>query len=221
MSKIKVLIADDHAVVRDGFKILLESKGDIEIVGEAADGREAVTLTRKLKPNVVLMDVGMPVLNGIEATRIIKNESSDVRVVFLSMYQDEEYIREALDAGASGYLLKELASKDVFKAIHDVNVGKMFFSPLIADSAMATIQKLSEDKDTQNNHNFREGLSPREREVLQLIAEGHSSKNIASILEISVKTVGNHRQSIMKKLDTHDVAGLTRYAINKGIIQHY
>lgn len=220
MNEITVIIADDHTVVRESFKLLLETDKDIKVVGEAKNGKEAVALTKKLKPDVVLMDIGIPNLNGIEATRIIKKQIPNSKIVILSMYPDEEYVFEALDAGALGYLVKETVSEDLLKAMHEVSEGKAFFNPIISKKVIDGYKKFL--KAGQGNRLSEKLilLSEREREVLRLIAEGKTSKVIAERLFISVKTVSNHRQNIMRKLNIHDIAGLTRYAIKKGIIQN-
>jgi len=220
MSEITVLVADDHTAVRESFKLLLESDKDIKVVGEAKNGKEAIALTKKLQPRVVLMDIGMHTLNGIEATRIIKKDIPNSKVVILSMYTDEEYVYEALDAGASGYLVKESASEDILKAMHAVSEGKAFFSPIISKTILDGYRKYSPDANSDQLPYRKNILSQREREVLQLLAEGNTSKDIAEMLYISIKTVSNHRQSIRRKLNIHDIAGLTRYALNKGIIQN-
>ncbi len=220
MNEITVLVADDHTVVRESFKLLLESDKDIKVVGEAENGRDAVVLAEKLKPDVVLMDIGMPVLNGIEATRIIKKQVPSSKIVILSMYPDEEYVYEAIDAGASGYLVKETASEDLLKAMHEVSEGKAYFNPIILKTVLDRYRKFSKAANIEQVSDQIILLSQREREVLQLIAEGNTSKDIAEQLYISVKTVTNHRQNIMRKLNIHDIAGLTRYALNKGIIHN-
>ena len=217
MPKITVLLADDHTVVRRGLRALLEAASDIEIVGEAETGRQAVRLAGSLKPDVVLMDIAMPELNGLEATRRITEELPSVRVLILSSYNNDEYIHQLTECGAAGYLLKNAAPADVVTAIREARKGNAFFSPPIARRLMdhyreTLVRGAPILKPTDR-------LSSREVEVLQLIAEGQGNKQIAADLGISVKTVERHRQSLMKKLDIHDVAGLTRYAICRGIIE--
>ena len=179
MQKITVLLADDHTVVRQGLRALLEAEEDMSVAGEAENGRQAVQMAKRLQPDVVVMDIAMPSLNGLEATRQISRESPKSKVLILSSYSDDEYVQQLTDAGASGYLVKQTAAQDLVAA----------------------------------------RLTPRELEVLQLIAEGYANKQIAGELFISIKTVEKHRQQLMHKLDIHDVAGLTRYAIAKGIIE--
>jgi DNA-binding NarL/FixJ family response regulator len=213
MNKIRVLVADDHTIVRKGLCALLNSEPNIEIIGEAADGREAVERIDKLKPDVVLMDISMPSLNGLEATRQIRRRHPGVRILILTMHTNEEYIFEILQAGASGYVLKKSAPSDLVSAIHAVYQGGAFLSPPVSKKV---IEKLKER--TVGNETKKVKLTEREREVLQLIAEGCTSNEIAERLFISVKTVENHRSHLMKKLDIHHAAGLTQYAIQKRII---
>jgi DNA-binding NarL/FixJ family response regulator len=217
MEKIKVLLADDHTVVRQGLRVLLEAEQDIAIVGEAETGRQAVQLTKKLAPDVVVMDIAMPLLNGLEATRQIIKEAPSTKVLILSSYSDDEYVHQLTEAGAGGYLLKQTAATDLIKAIREARKGNAFFSPAISKRLLdhyrdAFLRGVPVRKRTDL-------LTSREAEVLQLIAEGKPNKQIASELSISIKTVEKHRQQVMNKLNIHDVAGLTRYAISKGIIE--
>jgi DNA-binding NarL/FixJ family response regulator len=191
-----VLLVEDHTLVRSGIRSLLETEKEIEVVGEAGDGREAVELVRRLKPHVVLMDVAMGDLNGIDATRLISNEHPDVRVLVLSMHSDEQYIFEALKAGAKGYVLKSAAVKELMTGIREV-VMHDYIRRAKGDQVISQVDK----------------LTAREREVLQLIAEGHSSAEVAKSLYISIRTVETHRHNIMEKLGIHSIAGLTRFAI--------
>ncbi len=215
MGKIAVLLADDHAVIREGLRALLAVEQDMEIVGEAQDGRQAVELARKTSPDVVVMDLAMPVLNGLEATRQLLKRSPGTRVLVLSSYADDECLTQLTQAGATGYLTKQAAGNDLAQAIRAVRRGKAFYSPDIAkrlqdrDSASPTAGQLPKKKRV---------LTDREREVLQLIAEGFSNKEIASELGISIKTEEKHRQAAMNKLDIHETAGLTRYAISRGMV---
>ena len=214
-SKIRILIADDHTLLRNGIRALLEDEQDIVIVGEAEDGREAVRLAGQLKPNVVLMDIAMPLLNGLEATRQIKREYPETRILVLTMYDHEEYFREMLEVGASGYIIKRAAANELVSAIRAVYNGEAVLSPAIT-------RLLLEDylsRDIHKSENDVNALSSREREVLQLIAEGKTSKEIAEILNLSVKTVQSHRTSLMQKLDLHDRGDLIKYAIQKKIIE--
>jgi DNA-binding NarL/FixJ family response regulator len=217
MEKIKVLLVDDHTVVRQGLRVLLEAEQDIEIVGEADTGRQAVQLTRKLAPDVVVMDIAMPNLNGLEATRQILKEMPRAKVLVLSSYSDDEYVHQMTEAGAAGYLLKQTAATDLIKAIREARKGNAFFSPSISKRLLdqyreAFLKGVPVKKRTDL-------LTSRESEVLQLIAEGKPNKQIASDLSISIKTVEKHRQQLMNKLNIHEVAGLTRYAISKGVIE--
>lgn len=213
--KIRILLADDHTLLRNGISALLEAEQDIVIVGEASDGREAVRLAGQLKPNVVLMDIAMPLLNGLEATRQIKHEHPDINVLVLTMYDNEEYFREMLEVGASGYIIKRAAATELVTAIRAVSNGEAVLSPAIT-------RLLLEDYLTHEARIERDdpnALSAREREVLQLIAEGKTSREIAEMLNLSVKTVQSHRSNLMQKLDLHDRGELIKYAIQKKIIE--
>jgi DNA-binding NarL/FixJ family response regulator len=213
-SKIRTLIADDHTLLRNGICALLKDEPDITIVGEASDGREAVRLAGQLKPNVVLLDIAMPLLNGLEAARQIKREHPEIDVLVLTMYDNEEYFREMLEVGASGYIVKRAAASELVNAIRAVYRGEAVLSPAIT-------RLLLEDYLNHDIHSTRDdpkALSSREREVLQLIAEGKTSREIAEILSLSVKTVQSHRTSLMQKLDLHDRGDLIKYAIQKKII---
>jgi DNA-binding NarL/FixJ family response regulator len=215
--KITVLLADDHTVVRQGLRALLQTEPDIEIVGEAETGRQAVRLTERVKPDVVLMDIAMPALNGLEATRQIAQKVPSSRVLILSSYSDDEYVHQSAEAGAAGYLLKQAAVTDLVRAIREVKRGNAFFSPSISRRLMenyreVVVRGVPVKKRTNT-------LTSREREVLQLIAEGKANKQIAAELGIRIKTVERHRQKLMNRLGIHDVAGLTRYAISTGIIE--
>jgi two-component system, NarL family, response regulator NreC len=214
-SKIHILIADDHTLLRNGICAILKDEQDMVIVGEANDGREAVRLAGQLKPNVVLMDIAMPLLNGLEATRQIKREHPEINVLVLTMYDNEEYFRKMLEVGASGYIIKRAAATELVAAIHAVHNGEAVLSPAIT-------RLLLEDylnHDLRNEKDDPNALSSREREVLQLIAEGKTSREIAEILNLSVKTVQSHRTSLMQKLDLHDRGELIKYAIQKKIIE--
>jgi DNA-binding NarL/FixJ family response regulator len=217
MKRIRVLLADDHMIVREGLRALLEAEGDVEVVGEAQTGRQAVQLTRRLRPDVVVMDIAMPLLNGLEATRRIVKAVPTTRVLILSAHSDDEYIRQVILLGAAGYLIKQTSADLLSKAIREVEKGNTFFSPSIANR----LQSLSLESPDGCGvlRRKKAGLSSREVEVLQLIAEGKANKQVAAELGISIKTVEKHRQHLMSKLDLHDTAGLTRYAIAAGIIE--
>lgn len=216
MQKIRVLLADDHKIVRQGIHVLVEAEPDIVVVGEAENGRQAVQMTNKLRPEVVVMDLAMPELNGFEATRQILNANPDIKVLVLSSYNDNEYVHQLTDVGASGYLLKQTAADDLIKAIREVHRGNAFFTPSICRRLLDNYRNPNRLSGAEDR---RADLTIREAEVLQLIAEGKLNKQIASELRISIKTVEKHRQQVMDKLNIHSVAGLTRYAISKGIIK--
>jgi DNA-binding NarL/FixJ family response regulator len=216
MKKICLLLADDHAVVRQGLRALLEAEGDMVVVGEAENGREAVAQTKKSLPDVVVMDVAMPGMNGLEATRQIVRNPPSTKVLVLTSYGDDDYVAQLLEAGASGYLVKQTAAADLLKAIREVHHGKAFFSPSIAKR----LRHQERETAAGGQPTLRGGrLTSREAEVLQLVAEGFANKQIAAELSISIKTVEKHRQQAMNKLDIHDIAGLTRYAIAKGWVE--
>jgi DNA-binding NarL/FixJ family response regulator len=215
MKKIAVLLVDDHTVVREGLRALLASEEDIEIVGEAENGSEAVKMARKTPPDVVVMDVAMPQLNGLEATRQICRSLRETKVLVLTSYSDDECVAQLNKAGAAGYLIKQTAANELPRAIREVRRGNAFYSPAIAkrlrDQAREVFDYGSNGKKTNE-------LTAREAEVLQLIAEGYSNKETGIKLNISIKTVEKHRQQAMNKLNIHEVAGLTRYAIAKGVV---
>jgi DNA-binding NarL/FixJ family response regulator len=216
MRRIGVLLVDDHTVVRQGLRALLKSEEDIDVVGEAENGRQAVILAKKTPPDVVVMDVAMPLLNGLEATRQILKMLPSTKILVLTSYGDEECVEQLMQAGAAGYLIKQTAANDLLKAIREVQRGNAFFSPAIAkrlrDQCREAFSSGQPVKRTTE-------LTSREAEVLQLIAEGFSNKQIAAELTISIKTVEKHRQQVMNKLNIHDVAGLTRYALSKGMVE--
>ena len=211
--KYRIFIADDHRIVRDGLRSLIERENDLELVGMAANGRQALQMTRKLKPDVVIMDVSMPDLNGIDATSQIVDEVPGVKVIALSMHSEKQLIDGMLQAGAAGYLLKESAFEELIKAIRIVCAGKKYLSPDVTDIVLRDY--LSPSKDNADSQ--MQDLTLREREVLQLIAEGGTTKEVASRLNISIKTVESHRGRIMEKLGLHTVAELTKYAVRHGI----
>ena len=216
MKPITVLLAEDHQLVREGFRSLLKHETDIEVVGEAETGRQAVQLTRKLRPSVVVMDIAMPLLNGLEATRRIRKDFPQTKVLILSAHNDDAYVEQAEALGAAGFLLKQSSSHVLAKAIREVQKGKTFLCPAISKRVRDRSRTSAErGEPAKPGHN----LSSREMEVLQLIAEGKANKQVAAELGVSFKTVDKHRQHLMSKLDIHDVAGLTRYAIAQGIIE--
>ena len=216
MKKIAVLLVDDHAVVRQGLRALLEAEGDMKVAGEAENGREAVVLAKKTLPDVVLMDLAMPGLNGLEATRQIVRNVPSARVLVLTSYGDDDYVAQLMEAGASGYLVKQTAATDLVKAIRQVRIGNTFFSPSIAKRLRQ--QERAVGVDAQPGPRSAK-LTSRETEVLQLVAEGLANKQIAVELSISIKTVEKHRQQAMNKLNIHDIAGLTRYAMSRGWVE--
>jgi DNA-binding NarL/FixJ family response regulator len=216
MKRITVLLAEDHTVVREGLRALLKVEGDIEVVGEAETGRQAVKLAKKLRPDVVVMDIAMPLLNGLEATRRISKAVPATRVLMLSAHGDDEYIRQAVMLGAAGYLIKQTSADLLAKAIREVQKGNAFFSPSVAKRLPSLSLELPDRSGVLKK---KTRLTSREVEVLQLIAEGKANKQVAMGLGISIKTVEKHRQHLMEKLDLHDTAGLTRYAIAAGIIE--
>lgn len=214
MKPIRVLLAEDHALVRAGFRALLEALVDIEVVSEAGDGREALRLIEQHKPHVVLMDIKMPGLNGLEATNRVTRDFPFVAVIILSMHLDEEYVWQALRAGAAGYLVKDAGPTELEVAIRAVARGETYLSPSISKHVIADyLRRIGDEPDPP-----REQLTPRQREVLQLIAEGRTTREIAQILSVSFKTAEAHRTRLMKRLDIHDLAGLVRYAIRSGLV---
>jgi DNA-binding NarL/FixJ family response regulator len=212
MKKTSVLIADDHMIMRQGLKCLLEAGEDIEVVGEACDGNAAVREAQRLQPEVVLMDIAMPLKNGIDAARRIKQLAPSTRILMLSTYGEKEEVQQAMDVGAVGYIIKESASAEILSAVRQAKAGKRFFSEPIARRMTQQTQRGRDADDSQE-------LTPREMEVLKLIAGGRANKQIAAELGISIKTVEKHRQSLMNKLQIHEAASLTRYAIAHGMIE--
>jgi DNA-binding NarL/FixJ family response regulator len=210
-------MAEDHIIVREGFRKMLELDGDMEIIGEAQDGRQAVALAKKLVPDIVLMDIAMPLLNGLEATRQLLKAVPATKIIILSAHNDDAYIKSAAAAGAKGFLLKQTSASDVCHAIREVQKGKIFFSPSVS-RRLDRLNSISADRRGGSSKKATQ-LTSREMEVLQLIAEGKANKETAAELGIGVKTVEKHREHLMEKLDIHDTAGLTRYAISAGIIE--
>ena len=212
---IRIILADDHAVMRRGLRLLLEQQKDFHVLAEASDGREAVALAESLKPDVVVMDVTMPNLNGIEAARQIVARQPHIAIVVLSMHSDEGYVLRALKAGARGYLLKESAEADLLLAVRSVSEGKAFFSPSVSRLLVEDYIRQLQDKDIEDSYDL---LTMREREILQLVAEGKSNKEVANVLNLSVYTVETHRGNILEKLNLHSVPELILYAVRKGVI---
>jgi len=215
MSVIRILVADDHTVMRTGLCLLLERQSGFEIIGQADDGRTTVDLADQLKPDVVVMDIAMPHLNGIEATRQIVSRHPQTSVVILSMHSDESYVLRALKAGARAYLLKDSAETDLIQAIHAVVAGKSFFSPGISRMLLEDYIRQVQQKGVEDSYEL---LTTREREILQLLAEGKSNKEVSSMLNLSLYTVETHRTHILQKLNLHSVPELILYAVRKGII---
>ena len=217
VKQITVLLAEDHQIVREGLRKILEVEGDIEVVGEASTGRQAVLLVKKLLPAVVVMDIAMPLLNGIEATRQILGAAPETKVIILSAHSDDAYIEKAMAMGASGFLIKQTSAHVLSDAIREIEKGNTFFSPSVAKRLKRHHQTALDRKGQPKTTEVH--LTPRETEVLQLIAEGEANKQIAAGLGISIKTVEKHRDHLMQKLGIHDTAGLTRYAIGEGIVE--
>ena len=217
MKKITVIISDDHTLLRQGMRLLLEKEMDIQVVGEAADGQQSVREAKRLKPDVVVQDLAMPLLNGFGAARQIAKEVPSTKVLILSAYNDDQYIDHAIDAGAAGYLMKETVGDDLVRGIREVSHGNAFFSPLVAKRLLRQRQAGA----------FEEGpvatkasiLTGRQTEILQLIAEGYANKQIAGMLSLSIKTVEKHRQDLMNTLNIHNIASLTRYAVSSGVVE--
>jgi DNA-binding NarL/FixJ family response regulator len=212
---IRVLLADDHSVVRQGLRVWLERSGSVQVVGEAADGREAVAMADQLSPDVVIMDIAMPLLNGIDATAQITRRNTAINVIILSMHADESYILRALGAGAKGYLLKESTETDILPAVRSVQEGKPYFTPSIARVLLEDYMRMMKQNNVQDSYDL---LTEREKEVLQLLAQGKSNKEVAQVLTLSPHTIDSHRTNLMQKLDLHNTAEIVLYAVRKGII---
>lgn len=211
--KVRILLADDHQIMREGLKALLEKHSSLEVIAEAENGIETMEIARREKPDVIIMDIAMPDINGIEATRQLKTEIADIKIVALSMHSDRRFVTEILKAGASAYVLKQSAFKDLEKAIKSVMVNRTFLSADILETVVNDyVSQL-----TKSEYEAYKQLSDRERQVLQLIAEGNSTKEIAYKLHVSVKTIESHRQNIMTKLGIHNLAGLTKFAVREGL----
>jgi DNA-binding NarL/FixJ family response regulator len=215
MARIRILLGDDHTLVRQGFRKILEGRPDWEVVAEASDGRDVVRQAEAMEPDVAVLDIGMPLLNGIEATRQITRRHPNIRVLILSMHSDEAYIIQALKAGARGYLLKDSADVELIRGIAAVAAGKSYFSPAVSKIMLDDYVRRMAEKGIVDRF---ESLSEREREVFQLIAEGHSNKEIADLLCVSPATVETHRAHVLQKLDVHNTAELVLYAVRRGVI---
>lgn len=216
MPKLRVVLGDDHTIVRQGIRKILEERPDWEVVAEAGDGRDAVKKVLEHEPDVAILDIGMPLLNGIEAARQIVKRAPAVRVLILSMHSDEAYITQALQAGARGYLLKDSADVDLIRGVTDVAAGKSFFSPAVAKVMLDDYVRHLANKGIVDRY---DALSEREREIFQLVAEGHSNKAVADMLSISPATVETHRAHILQKLDLHNTAEVVLYAVRRGVIR--
>ncbi|TVR12829.1 MAG: DNA-binding response regulator [Planctomycetota bacterium] len=210
MKKLSLLLVDDHTIVRQGLLELLKLDPSIDVIGEAQDGHQAVILAEQLQPDVILMDIAMPILNGLEATRQILKTNPDAKILILTAHVDDEYVQRAIEVGAAGYLLKHTSATTLYRSIHELKDDQILRRPTGGNPKRRPSQPITA--------RFAR-LTPREAEVLQLIAEGHANKQTAQILDISIKTVEKHREHVMSKLDIHDTAGLTRYAIGAGIIE--
>jgi len=214
MEKIRVLLVEDHTVVRQGLRRILEMEAGIEIVGEEGDGRRALELAQRLRPDVAIIDISLPNLNGVEVTRQLTKIAPDTKALILSMHADDEYIRRSLGAGAKGYLLKDADDQDLIKAVTALSTGASYFSPSVSSVVLAGYLR-----DTPAAADELSVLSTREREVLALIADGKSNKEVAQLLDLSVSTVESHRKHIMEKLDLHNTAAIVRFAVRKGLIE--
>lgn len=215
MNKIRVLLAEDHTIVRKGLRSLIATEADIEVVGEAQDGREAIRKVERLRPDIVLMDISMPRLNGLEATRQIRRRFPDVRVLVLTMYTNEEYVSQLLAAGASGYLVKRSGVADLISALRAVHRGESYLSPSVCVSVIEQFVRQGENTAEKDRYDT---LTDREREVFQLIVEGHPNRDIAELLHISVRTVETHKARVTDKLHIHSTAEMVKYAIRRGVI---
>ncbi len=221
MKKIRLLIADDHTLVRDGIRLVLNSSPQFSVVAEAENGEQAVELAKKHKPDVVVMDISMPKVNGIDATALIRKDNPATKVVILTVHEDEEYVYQILRAGASGYVLKSAGKKEIFAAIKSAMSDERFFSPGISDIIIdGFVRKAKEQEGPAVRDQVRSGspLTGRETEVLRFIARGYTNRKIAESLFLSIRTVNTHRTNLMQKLDIHDTAGLVRYAIETGLV---
>jgi two-component system, NarL family, response regulator NreC len=214
--KVRVLIADDHGVVRKGLRLLLEQYPDIEVAGEAANGREVVKLASELSPDIILMDIAMPLLNGIEAAEQVRKVNGGIGIIMLTMHADESYLLRALNAGVKGYLLKESAEDDLLRAVKAVSQGRPFFSPAITQTLLEDYMRVLKQEGLSDTFEL---LTAREKEVLQLLAEGKTNKDVAAILDVSLYTVESHRTNMMQKLNLHNTAEIVLYAVRKNLVR--
>ena len=216
MSKTRILLADDHDIVRKGLRYLLDRRSGLEVVGEAVDGRQAVKLAEELGADIVIMDIGMPLLNGIDAAAAIVKKNPRTRIIILSMHSDEDYVLRALTAGVKGYLLKDTVEVDLIRAIETVQKGRTFFSPDITEVLLEDYVRQLQDRGLQDSYDL---LTQREKETMQLLAEGKSNKEVATVLDVSPLTVDTHRSNLMQKLSLHSTAEIVLYAVRKKLIQ--
>jgi two-component system response regulator NreC len=217
MKKTRIVIADDHSIIRSGLQLLLKNTTEFSVVGEATSGQEAIDLVAETKPDIAVLDISMPGMGGIEATKVIKQQSPDTKVLILTIHQSEEYVYQMLRAGASGYLLKDAGKEEIFAALRAIASGERFFSPGVSKLMVDEFIRRAKEQDAQDV-TAGEILTNREMEVLKHIAEGMTNQQIADKLFISVRTVDTHRTNMMQKLDIHDTAGLVRYAIERGVV---
>jgi len=214
LQKHTILVADDHSILREGLRALLSNSSDLEVIGEAEDGQDTIEKARQLQPQIILMDLSMPIINGTEAIRVIKKRCPEIKIIVLTVHKSDEYVRATLDAGADGYVLKDDTSNDLLTSIKNVQKGKVHLSPGICDKVL---KGYLSHPDKVNSVRSWNQLTLREREVLKLIAEGNKNREIAGCLSVSIKTVEKHRSNLMKKLDIHGVSALTTYAIESGL----
>ena len=217
MQKHTILVADDHSILREGLRALLSNTSDLEVIGEAEDGQDTIEKARQLQPHLILLDLSMPIINGTEAIRVIKQRNPEIQIIVLTVHKSEEYVRATLDAGADGYVLKDDTSNDLLTSIRNVRKGKVHLSPGICDKIINGY--LANPAKNQSRRSWDQ-LTIREREVLKLIAEGNKNREIAEHLSVSIKTVEKHRSNLMKKLDLHCISALTTYAIDNNLISH-
>ena len=217
MQKHTILVADDHSILREGLRALLSNTSDLEVIGEAEDGQDTIEKARQLQPHLILLDLSMPIINGTEAIRVIKQRNPEIQIIVLTVHKSEEYVRATLDAGADGYVLKDDTSNDLLTSIRNVRKGKVHLSPGICDKIINGY--LANPAKDQSKRSWDQ-LTIREREVLKLIAEGNKNREIAEHLSVSIKTVEKHRSNLMKKLNLHCISALTTYAIDNNLISH-